>query len=52
MNALNIFDKLPKSIKKTLRYIKQDIHSIDKLEEIQKVLNTQIDKRKQQLQKQ
>ncbi|MFB5282772.1 LytR family transcriptional regulator [Peribacillus sp. Hz7] len=49
---MNIFDKLPKSVKKTLRYIKQDIHSIDKLEEIQKVLNNQIDKRKQQIQKQ
>jgi hypothetical protein len=52
VNYLNIFDKLPKSVKKTLRFIKQDVHSIDKLEEIQKVLNAHINKRKQQLKEQ
>jgi hypothetical protein len=46
---LTIFDKLPKSVKKTLRYILQDVHSIDKLEEIQRSLNMYINKRKQQL---
>jgi len=49
---LTIFDKLPKSVKKTLRYILQDVHSIDKLEEIQRILNMYINKRKQQLEKQ
>ena len=49
---MTIFDKLPKSVKKTLRYILQDVHSIDKLEEIQRILNMYINKRKQQLEKQ
>ena len=49
---MHIFDQLPKSVKKTLRYILQDVHSIDKLEEIQKALNIHINKRKQQLLKQ
>ncbi|WP_256240787.1 LytR family transcriptional regulator [Bacillus sp. V3B] len=49
---MNIFDQLPKSLKKTVRYILQDIHSIDKLEEIQRILNKYINKRKQQLLKQ
>jgi len=49
---LNIFDQLPRSLKKALRYILQDIHSIDKLEEIQRILNRYINKRKQQLLKQ
>ena len=51
-SQLHIFDQLPKSVKKTLRYILQDVRSIDKLEEIQKALNTHINKRKQQLLKQ
>jgi hypothetical protein len=49
VNDLNINDKLPKSVTKTKRYIKQDVHSIDKLEEMQEVINTQINRRKQQL---
>lgn len=43
------FDKLPKSIKKTLRYINQDVNSVDKLEQIEKTVNLYIQKRKQQL---
>jgi hypothetical protein len=50
VNDLSDFNKLPKSLKKTLRYIKQDVHSVDKLEEINKIVTIYIDKRKQQLQ--
>ncbi|RID84746.1 LytR family transcriptional regulator [Peribacillus asahii] len=49
---MNMFEQLPKSVKKTLRYIKQDVHSIEKLEAIQKILNIYINRRKEQLQKQ
>ncbi|AZV45319.1 hypothetical protein BAOM_4741 [Peribacillus asahii] len=49
---MNILEQLPKSIKKTLRYIRQDVHSIEKLEAIQKILNIYINRRKEQLQKQ
>ena len=52
VNQLNMFEQLPKSVKKTLRYIKQDVHSIEKLEAIQKILNIYINRRKEQLQKQ
>jgi len=47
-----MFEQLPKSIKKTLRYIRQDVHSIEKLEAIQKIFNIYINRRKDQLQKQ
>lgn len=43
------FDKLPKSIKKTIRYINQDIKSIEDLESLEKTLIIKIDLRKQQL---
>ena len=46
---MDMFDQLPKSVKKTLRYILQDVHSIDKLEEIQRILSMYISKRKKQL---
>ncbi|MFS0637367.1 LytR family transcriptional regulator [Mesobacillus foraminis] len=46
---MKVFDKLPKSIKKTLRYINQDVNSVEKLEEIQLTINHYISKRKQQL---
>jgi len=45
------FDTLPKSVKKTLRYISQDVPSIEKLEQIQKTVDYYINKRKQQLEK-
>ena len=52
VNDLSDFNLLPKSLKKTLRYIKQDVHSIDKLAQIQKVLNVYIDDGKKELQEQ
>ena len=52
VNQLNMFEQLPKSVKKTLRYIKQDVHSIEKLEAIKEILNIYINRRKEQLQKQ
>jgi hypothetical protein len=50
VNDLRDFNKLPKSLKKTLRYIKQDVHSVDKLEEIHKIVTIYIEERKQELQ--
>lgn len=41
---INQFDALPKSIKKTMRYIKQDA-PLQKLLLIQKLVNEAIDKR-------
>ncbi|TDL61501.1 LytR family transcriptional regulator [Rhodococcus qingshengii] len=43
------FDQLPKSIKKSLRYINQDVKSIEKLEQLEKTLEFYITKRKLQL---
>lgn len=43
------FDKLPKNIKKTIRYINQDIKSLDDLENLEKTINLSIDLRKKQL---
>ncbi|MEH7180562.1 LytR family transcriptional regulator [Neobacillus vireti] len=43
------FDQLPKSIKKSLRYINQDVKSIEKLELLEKALVLSIKKRKLQL---
>lgn len=42
-------DELPKSIKKTIRYINQDIKSLDDLEKLEKTLFLTIEKRKIQL---
>ncbi|MDQ0254453.1 hypothetical protein J2S74_001832 [Evansella vedderi] len=46
---MKLFDKLPKSIKKSIRYINQDVTSLDKLLQIEKELNKHIQKRKKQL---
>lgn len=46
---LSIFERQPKSIKRTVRYILQDVHSIEKLEEIQSIINIFINRRKKQL---
>ncbi|PAE38149.1 LytR family transcriptional regulator [Bacillus sp. 7884-1] len=46
------FDQLPKSIKKSLRYINQDVKTIEKLEHIEKTLKLYIAKRKLQLKNQ
>ena len=43
---MNPFDQLPKSLKKLLRYINQDVNSLDKLEQIEKTLEFYINKRK------
>ncbi|MDQ1000319.1 hypothetical protein QFZ28_000719 [Neobacillus niacini] len=43
------FEQLPKSIKKSLRYINQDVKSIEKLEQLEKTLVLYIKKRKLQL---
>lgn len=43
------FDRLPKSVKKTIRYILQDV-DLNKLNEIENVLLSTIDKRKKHLQ--
>lgn len=43
------FDTLPKSIKKTLRYINQDVQSLEKLEQIEKIMDYYINRRKCQL---
>ncbi|KGM46072.1 LytR family transcriptional regulator [Neobacillus niacini] len=45
------FEQLPKSIKKSLRYINQDVKSIEKLEQLEKTLVLYIKKRKLQLKK-
>ncbi|WP_404329956.1 LytR family transcriptional regulator [Mesobacillus maritimus] len=45
------FDKFPKSVKKTLRYINQDVNSIEQLEEVEKVIKLHINKKKLELKK-
>ncbi|MFD1637404.1 LytR family transcriptional regulator [Evansella tamaricis] len=46
---MKLFDTLPKSIKKTIRYINQDIHSLEKLSLIEKELLDHLQRRKEQL---
>jgi hypothetical protein len=48
---MEAFKQLPKSIKKTIRYIIQDVNSLEKLELIEKTINFYIKKRKSQLKK-
>lgn len=48
---MNSFDKLPRTIKKTVRYINQDVNSLEKLERIEKFINYYIRKKKEQIQK-
>ncbi|USK33629.1 LytR family transcriptional regulator [Bacillus sp. F19] len=45
------FDELPKSIKKTIRYINQDVNSIKKLEHLETLIDLYIQKRKKHLSK-
>ncbi|MGD6855668.1 LytR family transcriptional regulator [Bacillus infantis] len=40
------FDRLPKSIKKTIRYINQDVKSLEQLDLIEKKLNQQLAERR------
>ncbi|MGG0341938.1 hypothetical protein ABEY50_17930 [Priestia megaterium] len=44
---MSSFSQLPKTIKRTIRYIYQDA-PLDKLMDIQKVINDAIDKRKRE----
>ncbi|WP_379970587.1 LytR family transcriptional regulator [Ectobacillus sp. sgz5001026] len=44
------FDNLPKTIKKTVRYITQDVQSFEKLEHIEKMLIQSIANKKYKLQ--
>jgi hypothetical protein len=46
---LKSFDQLPKSLKKAIRYINQDVNSIEKLELIEKTIEQSIKFRKLQL---
>jgi hypothetical protein len=46
---MKAFKQLPKSIKKTIRYIVQDVDSLEKLEFIEKTIHFYIQKRKAQL---
>lgn len=43
------FDKLPKNIKKTIRYINQDVKSIEDLEHLEQTIFSFIERRKTQL---
>ncbi|ATA61615.1 hypothetical protein GS458_3188 [Geobacillus stearothermophilus] len=45
------FQQLPKSVKKTIRYILQDVHSLEKLEWMEKMIRYYIQKRKKELKK-
>ncbi|MBM7662544.1 hypothetical protein JOC85_003351 [Bacillus mesophilus] len=45
---MDYFDDLPKSVKKTLRYIQQDINSLEKLEQIEALILAKINKKKQE----
>ncbi len=46
---MNNLDHLPKTIKKTLRYIKQDVDTLDKLEHLEKMILLSILHRKKLL---
>ncbi|MDG5789297.1 LytR family transcriptional regulator [Evansella sp. AB-P1] len=46
---MKVFDKMPKSIKKTIRYIHQDVNSLEKLVEIERELMLHMNKRKEML---
>jgi hypothetical protein len=43
------FDRLPKSIKKTIRYINQDVKTIEQLDLIEKKLKQQLADRRKKL---
>ncbi|MDQ0226800.1 LytR family transcriptional regulator [Metabacillus niabensis] len=48
---MNSFDKLPRTIKKTVRYINQDVNSLEKLERIERIMNRYINKKRVELKK-
>lgn len=43
------FDKLPKSVKKTIRYISQDVKTLEELEELEKTIYSSIERKKEKL---
>lgn len=49
--SMNSFDKLPRTIKKTVRYINQDVNSLEKLERIERIMNRYINKKRVELKK-
>lgn len=51
INSNNPFVNMPKSVKKTLRYIIQDVDSIEKLTQIETLMNGFIQERKIVLEK-
>ncbi|WP_078431950.1 hypothetical protein [Metabacillus halosaccharovorans] len=52
INSNNPFVNMPKSVKKTLRYIIQDVDSLEKLAQIETLMNGFIQERKIVLEKQ
>ena len=48
---MNNLDHLPKTIKKTLRYIKQDVDTLEKLDHLEKLIILSILHRKRLLNK-
>ncbi|AYA78098.1 LytR family transcriptional regulator [Bacillus sp. Y1] len=43
------FDKLPKNIKKTIRYINQDVKTLEDLEQLEKTICSSIERKKEKL---
>jgi hypothetical protein len=43
------FDKLPKNIKKTIRYINQDVKTLEDLEQLEKTIFSSIERKKEKL---
>lgn len=46
---MKVFEQLPKSMKKAIRYIHQDVTCIEKLDQIEKELIKHLQKRKETL---
>ncbi|WP_043906203.1 hypothetical protein [Parageobacillus genomosp. 1] len=46
---MSSFQQLPKSMKKMIRYVLQDVQSLEKLEWMEKTLSDYIQKRKKEL---
>ncbi|MGP3560201.1 LytR family transcriptional regulator [Geobacillus sp. BK01] len=45
---MSFFQQQPKSVKKVIRYILQDVHSLDTLEQLEKMIRYYIQKRKRE----
>ncbi|PJW20096.1 LytR family transcriptional regulator [Geobacillus thermodenitrificans] len=46
---MSFFQQQPKSVKKAIRYILQDVHSLETLEQLEKMIRYYIQKRKREL---